>query len=69
MRKKTSEPLILNEETGPKIFDEEPLILEEEPLVLDTEHNENKEYENEKITKNEIKSFPCSKKNSFRKKN
>ena len=36
-KKKTSEPFILDEETGPKIFNDEPLILEEESLVLDTE--------------------------------
>ena len=33
-KKKTSEPFILDEETGPKIFNDEPLILEEESWVI-----------------------------------
>ena len=67
-KKKTSEPFILDEETGPKIFNEEPLILEEESLVLDTEHSENTEYKNETTTKNEIKVSPAARKIASEKK-
>ncbi len=52
IEKKSINPLILEEDSGPKVFDENPLILEEEPLVLDTAHNENKIVEEIKESKN-----------------
>ena len=39
-KKKQAEPLVLNQESNQKIFNEEPFILEEEPLVLEEIHNE-----------------------------
>ena len=48
-KKKSSSPLILEEDSGPKVFDESPLVLEEEPLVLDTAHTENKEKTNDDL--------------------
>jgi len=46
VEKKSKEPLILEKDTNPKIFEEAPLVLEEEPLVLETAHNENIEIKN-----------------------
>ena len=48
-KKKPVEPLILEKNDGPKVFDEQPLVLNEEPLVLDTAHTEKVEEKNNNI--------------------
>ena len=53
-KKKEVEPLILNQDTEQKIFDEEP-------LVLDTIHNEPVQNTSENIKKKRIKSVTISK--------
>ena len=53
-KKESAEPLILEENTNKKIFDEEPLVLDE-PLILDKTHNENKNFTKEE--KKEIKNI------------
>ena len=69
-KKKSTMPLVLEEDAAQKVFDEEPLVLEDEPLVLDKEHNENieiKEVEN-KIIKNNLRVSPAARKIASEKK-
>ena len=64
----TVKPLILEEDTGYKIFDKEPLILEEEPLVLDTAHIEDVTEESKEIINNDLKVSPAARKIASEKK-
>jgi|TARA_B100002051_G_scaffold265597_1_gene291768 2-oxoglutarate dehydrogenase E2 component (dihydrolipoamide succinyltransferase) len=63
-KKETAEPLILEENTNKKIFDEEPLVLDE-PLILDKTHNENKNFtkeENKEIKNIQPRVSPAARK-------
>ena len=64
----TVKPLILEEDSGYKIFDKEPLILEEEPLVLDTAHIEDVTEESKEIINNDLKVSPAARKIASEKK-
>ncbi len=68
VKQEPSQPLVLDENTVPKVFNEEPLILEEETLVLDNEHKENAEEKNETVTNNQIRVSPSARKIASEKK-
>ena len=62
-KKKSIKPLILEDDTKPKVFNEEPLVLEEEPLILETAHNENIKEKN-----NDLRISPAARKMASEKK-
>ena len=63
-KKKEADPLLLREEedSSPKIFNEEPLVLEEEPLILETTHDEEIEKSNKDIINEELRVSPAARK-------
>ena len=67
-KKKTVEPLILEKNDGPKVFDEQPLVLNEEPLVLDTAHTEKVEEKNKNIVSTDLRVSPAARKIALKKK-
>ena len=68
LTKKSVEPLILEENNTPKVFDDKPLVLTEEPLVLDKEHKENLNEKTKKVTQKQIRVSPAARKISLEKK-
>ena len=61
-KNKSTEPLILEKNIEPKIFNDQPLALDEEPLILDTAHNENlREKKRETIDK-DLRVSPAARK-------
>ncbi len=64
----TVKPLILEEDTGYKIFDKEPLVLEEEPLILDTAHIEDVTEESKETINNDLRASPAARKIASEKK-
>ncbi len=67
-KKKPVEPLILEKNDGPKVFDEQPLVLNEEPLVLDTAHTEKVEEKNNNIVNTDLRVSPAARKIASEKK-
>ena len=61
-KNKSAEPLILEENSNLKVFDDKPLVLEEEPLVLDTEHSSNLEVKYKKESQKNIRVSPAARK-------
>ena len=66
-KKKSVEPLILEENSTPKVFDK-PLVLTEEPLVLDKEHKENLNEKTKKVIQKQIRVSPAARKIAIEKK-
>ncbi len=60
-------PLVLEEETKPKVFNEEPMVLEEEPLILDTVHKEVTKETNQKNNDTNLRISPAARKMAFEK--
>jgi 2-oxoglutarate dehydrogenase E2 component (dihydrolipoamide succinyltransferase) len=67
-KKKSVEPLILEENSTPKVFDDKPLVLTEEPFVLDKEHKENLNEKTKKVTEKQIRVSPAARKIAIEKK-
>ena len=67
-KKKSVEPLILEENSTPKVFDNKPLVLTEEPLVLDKEHKENLNEKTKKVAQKQIRVSPAARKIAIEKK-
>ena len=60
-KKQLIEPLVLEETTNQKVFDDEPLVLNEEPLVLNNVHEEIENKEKD-VIKKDVRVSPAARK-------
>ena len=60
-KKQLIEPLVLEETTNQKVFDDEPLVLDEEPLVLNNVHEEIENKEKD-VIKKDVRVSPAARK-------
>ena len=66
--KKLVEPLILEDDTDKKIFDDEPLVLEDEPLLLNEEISKVQKEDNKKSIRPDLRVSPAARKIASEKK-